>query len=211
MTWAPETGTAGDGRPVGDVAVRHGPGAAGGVRGGRDAAAGRFARGGVRVLPGGDGGVRGVVASGSGVVHRRGFGSGSFRGHGHGPGAAHRPVAPACDLGVSSGGDGGDLVGSGAYRRHRDPRHPGGGGVTGGPTDLHRRAAVRYGADGVDIDEIDAAAMSVRTSISAGPVASLPDLADAVRRNVIAAIGDHTQLHVDAVDIDIDDLEVPPR
>ena len=85
------------------------------------------------------------------------------------------------------------------------------GVVTGGPTDLHRRAAVRYGADGVDIDEIDEAAISVRISISAGPVDSLPDLADAVRRNVIAAIGDHTQLHVDAVDIDIDDLDVPPR
>ena len=88
---------------------------------------------------------------------------------------------------------------------------PGVVAVTGAPTDLHRRAAVRYGADGVDIDEIDEAAISVRTSISAGPVASLPDLADTVRRNVIAAIGDHTQLHVDAVDIDIDDLEVPPR
>ena len=200
MTWPPETGTASDGGPVGDVAVRHGPRAAGRVRGGRDTAAGRFAPGGVRVLPGGDGGVRGVVAPGSGVVHRRGFGSGSFRGRGHGPGAAHRPVPPACDLGVSSGGDGGDLVGSGAYRRHRDPRHPGGGG-----------GHCRYGADGVDIDEIDAAAISVRTSISAGPVASLPDLADTVRRNVIAAIGDHTQLDVAAVDIDIDDFEVPPR
>jgi uncharacterized alkaline shock family protein YloU len=88
---------------------------------------------------------------------------------------------------------------------------PGVVAVTGAPTDLHRRAAVRYGADGVDIEEIDEAAISVRTSISAGPVASLPDLADTVRRNVIAAIGDHTQLRVDAVDIDVDDLDVPPR
>ncbi len=88
---------------------------------------------------------------------------------------------------------------------------PGVVAVTGTPKGPHRRAAVRYGADGVDIDEIDGAAISVRTSISAGPVASLPDLADTVRRNVIAAIGDHTQLHVAAVDIDIDDLEVPPR
>ena len=88
---------------------------------------------------------------------------------------------------------------------------PGVVAVTGAPTDLHGRAAVRYGADGVDIDEIDGAAISVRTSISAGPVASLPDLADTVRRNVMAAIGDHTQLRVAAVDIDIDDLDVPPR
>ncbi len=88
---------------------------------------------------------------------------------------------------------------------------PGVVAVTGTPTGPHRRAAVRYGADGVDIDEIDAAAVSVRAFISAGPVASLPDLADTVRRNVIAAIGDHTRLHVDAVDVDIDDLEVPPR
>ncbi len=87
---------------------------------------------------------------------------------------------------------------------------PGVVAVTGTPTGPRRRAAVRYGADGVDIDEIDAAAISVRTSISAGPVASLPDLADAVRRNVMAAIGDHTELDVAAVDIDIDDFEVPP-
>ena len=88
---------------------------------------------------------------------------------------------------------------------------PGVVAVTGTPTGPHRRAEVRYGADGVDIDEIDAAAISVRTSISAGPVAGLPDLAATVRRNVMAAIGDHTQLRVDAVDIDIDDLDMPPR
>ena len=88
---------------------------------------------------------------------------------------------------------------------------PGVVAVTGVATDLHGRAAVRYGADGVDMDEIDGAAISVRTSISAGPVASLPDLADTVRRNVMAAIGDHTQLRVAAVDIDLDDLDVPPQ
>ena len=88
---------------------------------------------------------------------------------------------------------------------------PGVVAVTGAATDLHGRAAVRYGGDGVDMDEIDGAAISVRTSIFAGPVASLPDLADTVRRNVMAAIGDHTQLDVATVDIDIDDFEGPLR
>ena len=40
---------------------------------------------------------------------------------------------------------------------------------------------------------------------------SLADLADTVRHNVIAAITDHTQLSVAAVDVDIDDLDLPLR
>jgi hypothetical protein len=91
--------------------------------------------------------------------------------HGHAAGAAHRSVAPARDRGVGSGGGGGgDVVGSGAYRRDRNSRTPEAVGKSGAPTDLPCRAAARYGADGVDSDGIDEAAISVGASISDGPV-----------------------------------------
>jgi hypothetical protein len=43
------------------------------------------------------------------------------------------------------------------------------------------------------------------------PGTSLANLADTVRQNVIAAIADHTQLGVAAVDVSIDDLDLPPK
>ncbi len=93
---------------------------------------------------------------------------------------------------------------------------PGVTAITGRPAGLSRRAVVRCGADSVDIDEVDEGAISATLAITAGPVntrpdASLTDLADAVRHNVIAAIADHTHLTVAAVDVNIDDLDVSPR
>jgi uncharacterized alkaline shock family protein YloU len=78
------------------------------------------------------------------------------------------------------------------------------------------QAVVRRGADSVRIDEADEGALSVALAVTAGPVnawagESLADLADTVRHNVIAAITDHTQLSVAAVDVDIDDLDLPLR
>ena len=87
---------------------------------------------------------------------------------------------------------------------------PGVTAITGRPAGLGRRAVVRCGADGVDIDEVDDGAISVTWPSPPGPYESLADLADTVRHNVIAAITDHTQLSVAAVDVDIDDLDLPP-
>ena len=83
--------------------------------------------------------------------------------------------------------------------------------ITGHRAGLGRRAVVRCGADGVDIDEVGEGAISVTLAVTARPVPSLADLAGTVRHNVIAAIADQTQLTVAAVDVNIDDLEVPPQ
>jgi uncharacterized alkaline shock family protein YloU len=88
---------------------------------------------------------------------------------------------------------------------------PGVTAITGGPAGLGRRALVRSGADGVDIDAVDEGVISVTLAVTARPVASLADLAGTVRHNVIAAIADHTELSVAAVDVSIDDLEVLPQ
>ena len=93
---------------------------------------------------------------------------------------------------------------------------PGVSAITDHRAGQSRRSVVRCGADGVDIDEVGEGAISVTVAITAGPVAarpvvSLADLAGTVRHNVIAAIADQTQLTVAAVDVNIDDLEVPPQ
>jgi uncharacterized alkaline shock family protein YloU len=88
---------------------------------------------------------------------------------------------------------------------------PGVTAITGRPAGLGRRAVVRCGADGVDIHEVDEGAISVTLAVTARPVASLADMAGTVRHNVIAAIVAHTQLSVAAVDVNIDELDVPPR
>jgi uncharacterized alkaline shock family protein YloU len=88
---------------------------------------------------------------------------------------------------------------------------PGVTAITSRPAGLGRHAVVRCGADGVDISEVEEGAISVTLTVTARPVPSLADLAGTVRHNVIAAIADHTQLNVAAVDVNIDDLEVPPR
>jgi hypothetical protein len=84
------------------------------------------------------------------------------------------------------------------------------------PASLGRQAVVRCGADGVDIDELDGGAISVSVAVTAGPVnawpvATLADLADPVRHNVMAAIADHTQSKVATVDVNIDGLDLSPQ
>ena len=86
---------------------------------------------------------------------------------------------------------------------------PGVTAISGRPEGLSRRAVVRCGADGVDIREVDKGAISVSLALTARPVASLSDLADSVRHNVIAPITEHTQLSVAVVDVKIDDLDAP--
>jgi uncharacterized alkaline shock family protein YloU len=93
---------------------------------------------------------------------------------------------------------------------------PGVSAMTGRLAGQSRRAASRCGADGVEIDEVDEGAISVALAVSAGPLSSRPvvslaDLADTVRHNVITAIADHTDLTVASVDVNIDDIDVPPR
>lgn len=79
--------------------------------------------------------------------------------------------------------------------------------ITGTPTDTHRRAAVRYGADGIDITEVDAVDIAVTLGITSEARPDLAGLADVVRHNVINAIHDHTTIQATEVDISIDDLE----
>lgn len=88
---------------------------------------------------------------------------------------------------------------------------PGVTAITGRPAGLGRRAIARAGADDVDIDDVDEGVISVTLAVTARPVASLVDLAGIVRHNVITAVADHTQLSVAAVDVSVDDLEVPPQ
>jgi uncharacterized alkaline shock family protein YloU len=79
--------------------------------------------------------------------------------------------------------------------------------ITGTPSDnRQRRAAVRYGADGVDIDEVDERDVSVALGVTVQPSPDLVAIADTVRRNVISAINDHTTIRTTEVDITIDDL-----
>ncbi len=103
---------------------------------------------------------------------------------------------------------------------------PGVTAITARSPGLSRRAVVRCGADGVDIGAAEGGSISVAVAVTAGPVTagpvtagpgnpwpgtSLANLADTVRQNVIAAIADHTQLGVAAVDVSIDDLDLPPK
>jgi uncharacterized alkaline shock family protein YloU len=73
-------------------------------------------------------------------------------------------------------------------------------------SDHNRRRAVRYG---VDIAEVDAAAIGVTVGITAVPAPRLNDLADNVRRNIITGINNSTNIQVDHVDIRIDDIDLP--
>ena len=81
--------------------------------------------------------------------------------------------------------------------------------VTLPQTDHNRRRAVRFGADGVDITEVGAAAIAVTVGITAIPAPRLNDLADNVRRNIITAISNSTNIQVDQVDIRIHDIDLP--
>jgi uncharacterized alkaline shock family protein YloU len=115
--------------------------------------------------------------------------------------------------GVSASGRGVTMVTSwalGLIAANAAERTPGVAEISGRPVGLSRRAVVRGGADGVDIREVGEGEISVTLALAARPVPSLADLAGTVRRNVIAAIADHTQLKVVAVDIKIDQLEAPP-
>jgi uncharacterized alkaline shock family protein YloU len=114
---------------------------------------------------------------------------------------------------VSASGRGLTMVTSwalGLIAANAAERTPGVAEISGRPVGLSRRAVVRGGADGVDIREVGEGEISVTLALAARPVPSLADLAGTVRRNVIAAIADHTQLKVVAVDIKIDQLEAPP-
>ncbi len=73
-----------------------------------------------------------------------------------------------------------------------------------------RRRAIRYGADGVDITEVGAAAVAVTLGITGDPVPKLADLADLVRRNVITAVARDAGIETAEVDITIDDISLPP-
>ena len=172
----PDPEDRGDGGPVGGVAVRRGPRAAGRVRGGRGAPAGRFPRGGVWVLPGGDQGVRGVVAPGPGVVGRAKFRSPIGSWPRSCPGSGGSRSRPDMRSRVGPGGDDGDVVGSGAYRRRRDPKTlPGWWRSRVRPKAWAAGRRCAAAPTGSTSDEIDDGAISVRTSLSAGPVASLAE------------------------------------
>jgi uncharacterized alkaline shock family protein YloU len=88
---------------------------------------------------------------------------------------------------------------------------PGVTAITGRPEGLSRRSAVRCGADGVEVHEVDDGAVSVSLALTTRPVGNLAELADIVRHNVISAITDLTQLRVAAVDVKIDDLDAAPK
>jgi uncharacterized alkaline shock family protein YloU len=125
-----------------------------------------------------------------------------------------RRIVESPRYGVSASGRGATMVTTwalGLIAATATEETPGVSAITGRPAALGHRAAVRGGADGVDVNEVDDGGISVTLAVTVWPVASLPDLADAVRRNVIAAIADHTQLSVAAVDVNIDDVDVPPQ
>jgi uncharacterized alkaline shock family protein YloU len=78
--------------------------------------------------------------------------------------------------------------------------------ITGSPAESRRRPAIRYGADGVDITEIDASDIIVTVGIEVQPVKDLERLADTVRHNIIQAIREQTHINAAEVDISIDDI-----
>ena len=90
---------------------------------------------------------------------------------------------------------------------------PGVTAITGRPAGLSRRSVLRAGADSVAIREVDEGAISVTLALTTGPPCrcNLAELAETVRHNVVTAITDLTQLSVAAVDVNIDDLDVPPK
>jgi uncharacterized alkaline shock family protein YloU len=71
------------------------------------------------------------------------------------------------------------------------------------------RQEIRYGADGVDISEVNAAAIGVSLGITADSGRSLPLLADTIRQNIILAIRNETTIEVSEVDVTVDDI-IPP-
>jgi uncharacterized alkaline shock family protein YloU len=71
------------------------------------------------------------------------------------------------------------------------------------------RFSVRYGADGVDITEVDEAAISLAIAMTAEAGSDLSDVADRVRHNVISAIGGATSIEVVSVDVTIGDISSP--
>ncbi len=73
-----------------------------------------------------------------------------------------------------------------------------------------RRRTVRYGADGVEITEVDAEAVGVKLAITTTAVPNLAELADEVRRNVINAIEGSTRIEVADVNIVVDDVKLGP-
>jgi uncharacterized alkaline shock family protein YloU len=85
---------------------------------------------------------------------------------------------------------------------------PGVTAITGTPDETRRRPAIRYGADGVDIHEIDEHDITVNLGLTAALHPDLVGLAESVRRNVIAAIENHTTIRTSEVDISIDDLDL---
>ena len=83
---------------------------------------------------------------------------------------------------------------------------PGIARITGAQPDPRRHRAYRSGADGIDISEIGATDIGVSLGVTAAPAPDLASVADTVRRNVIAAIADHTSIVTAEVDISVDDL-----
>jgi uncharacterized alkaline shock family protein YloU len=73
----------------------------------------------------------------------------------------------------------------------------------------NRRQEIRYGADGVDISEVNAAAIGVSLGITAEGGRSLSLLADTIRQNIILAIRNETAIEVSEVDVTVDDI-IPP-
>lgn len=91
---------------------------------------------------------------------------------------------------------------------------PGVGRITPAPpsrlwTVGNPRFSVRYGADGVDITEVDESAISVAIAMTADAGSDLTDVADRVRHNVISAIGAATNIEVVSVDITVGDIYGP--
>jgi uncharacterized alkaline shock family protein YloU len=73
------------------------------------------------------------------------------------------------------------------------------------------RFSARYGADGVDITEIDEAAISVSIAMTTDAGFNLGDVAENVRRNVISAIGKAANIEVVSLDIAVGDIEAPDQ
>jgi uncharacterized alkaline shock family protein YloU len=68
------------------------------------------------------------------------------------------------------------------------------------------QANIRYGADGVEITEVDAAAVSIALEMVANGEADLNKVADTVRDRVIVAIRAATNIEVREVNININDI-----
>lgn len=80
------------------------------------------------------------------------------------------------------------------------------------PPRAGRRHQIRYGADGVDIDEDGetavAVTLTVATTTPPDPLdTNMHSVAERIRRNVIDAIPDATSIPVTKVDITIDDVD----